>query len=199
MKFHKRMILAAALVLTALTLTVTAMQQEQAAMARKLIRLHVVANSDSDYDQTVKLQVRDAVLAQAEKVLQDTENPANALQAALPRLEAAAVQRLRQLGCAHPVTVTLRQERFPRRDYDTFALPAGVYPSLRVEIGEGEGHNWWCVVFPSICLRAVGKLETAAVSAGFTEGEVRMITHPQDYVIRFKILELLQQLQSKLT
>ena len=107
MKFHKRVILAAALVLTALTLTVTAMQQEQAAMARKLIRLHVVANSDTDYDQSVKLQVRDAVLAQAEKVLQDTENPANALQAALPRLEAAAVLRLRQLGIeVDPATYT---------------------------------------------------------------------------------------------
>lgn len=176
----------------------TVLQARQQALAGKLIRLHVVANSDSNYDQAVKLQVRDAVLSETQRLLNDADNPKQALSDGLGEIEAVASERLRALGCEVPVRVTLGKEVFPTREYDTFTLPAGVYESLRVSIGAAEGHNWWCVVFPSICLSAsMDELEQAAEAAGITEGELRLITgESEGYVLKFKVLELLQALKT---
>lgn len=188
----KKTILAVLALLAALTATAAALQGEQQALAGKLVRLHVVANSDSEQDQALKLQVRDAVLEASEGL------EAEDLEAALPRLQAAAQACLREQGSGDPVTVSLGEERFPTRLYDNFALPAGVYRSLRVTIGAGEGHNWWCVAFPSICFRATAaEVQDAAVSAGFTEEEVRLITGDgSGYVLKFKALELLERLKA---
>lgn len=188
----KKTILAVLALLAALTATAAALQGEQQALAGKLVRLHVVANSDSEQDQALKLQVRDAVLEASEGL------EAEDLEAALPRLQAAAQACLREQGSDDPVTVSLGEERFPTRLYDNFALPAGVYRSLRVTIGAGEGHNWWCVAFPSICFRATAaEVQDAAVSAGFTEEEVRLITGDGGgYVLKFKALELLERLKA---
>lgn len=188
----KKTILAVLALLAALTATAAALQGEQQALAGKLVRLHVVANSDSEQDQALKLQVRDAVLEASEGL------EAEDLEAALPRLQAAAQACLREQGSGDPVTVSLGEERFPTRLYDNFALPAGVYRSLRVTIGAGEGHNWWCVAFPSICFRATAaEVQDAAVSAGFTEEEVCLITGDGGgYVLKFKALELLERLKA---
>lgn len=185
-------------VLAAVTGTVcVVLQRQQEALAEKLIRLHVVANSDSEADQALKLQVRDAVLAVTEPLLAEAGDPAAVLAANLPAVQSAAEDCLRANGAGDAVRVTLGRETFPTRIYDSFSLPAGVYTALRVTIGAGEGHNWWCVVFPSICFRATAAdLESAAVSAGFTEGEVKLITEASEgYVLKFKVLELLQRLQ----
>ena len=118
----------------------------------KLIRLHVVANSDSEADQAQKLRVRDAVLAAAEPLLAGVDNAAAArqtLQAHLPQLEQAAIDVLE--GSGYTAAVTLRREAFPLREYDSFTLPAGEYEALRVTIGAGEGHNWWCMLYPNLC------------------------------------------------
>lgn len=188
----KKTILAVLALLAALTATAAALQGEQQALAGKLVRLHVVANSDSEQDQALKLRVRDAVLEASEGL------EAEDLEAALPRLQAAAQACLREQGSGDPVTVSLGEEHFPTRLYDNFALPAGVYRSLRVTIGAGEGHNWWCVAFPSICFRATAaEVQDAAVSAGFTEEEVRLITGDgSGYVLKFKALELLERLKA---
>ena len=188
----KKTILAVLALLAALTATAAALQGEQQALAGKLVRLHVVANSDSEQDQALKLRVRDAVLEASEGL------EAEDLEAALPRLQAAAQACLREQGSSDPVTVSLGEERFPTRLYDNFALPAGVYRSLRVTIGAGEGHNWWCVAFPSICFRATAaEVQDAAVSAGFTGEEVRLITGDGGgYVLKFKALELLDRLKA---
>ncbi len=194
-----RITLLAVLMLLAGTICLlTAMQQEQAALAEKLVRLHVVANSDTEADQALKLQVRDAVLAVTEPVMEKAADPKAALAAHLPEIQSAAEACLREQGSEDAVEVSLRHEAFPTRVYDSFSLPAGVYTALRVTIGAGEGHNWWCVVFPSICFRATAQdLESAAVSAGFTEQEVKLITEANEgYVLKFKVLELLQRLQA---
>lgn len=172
-----------------------AIQQEQQAMADKLIRLHVVAHSDEEVDQAEKLLVRDAVIAVTEPLSSQEE-----FALALPEIQKVAEDCLHDLGSSHDVTVTLSRERFPTRYYDTFALPSGVYPSLRVTIGDGEGKNWWCVAFPSICFRATAEeLEQAAVTAGFTQEEVKLITKDSDtYVLKFKLLELLGELKSRI-
>ena len=188
----KRLIIFTAALLAALTATAAALQLDQQTLAGKLIRLHVVANSDSEQDQAVKLQGRDAVL----EVTKDLDR--EELEQALPNIQAAAEACLRDLGCRDAVTVTLGQERFPTRLYENFSLPAGVYTALRVTIGEGEGQNWWCVAFPSICFRATtADLEAAAVSAGFTGEEIALITEAiEGYVMKFKLLELLDRLKA---
>ena len=190
---RKRIVLFTVLLLLALTVTAAALQREQQALSEKLIRLHVVANSDSEQDQWVKLQVRDAILEVTDGL------DRGGLAAALPEIEAAAKTCLSDLGQETQVSVSLGQEVFPTRFYENFSLPAGVYRSLRVTIGEGAGQNWWCVAFPSICFRATtAELEEAAVSAGFTTEEVKLITGDGGYVLKFKTLELLEKLKEVL-
>lgn len=186
--------------LGALLATAAVMQQEQQTLAGKLIRLHVVANSDTKEDQLLKLQVRDAVLAVTASVDTQHGDPEDNLKQMLPQIKQAAEECLRRQGSSDPVGVSFGDEVFPTRYYENFTLPAGVYRSLRVTIGEGKGHNWWCVVFPSICFRATAaELEEAAQVAGLTEGEIRLITEePDGYQLKFKSLELLQAIKSAL-
>ena len=193
----KQVGLCLAAVFAALFCTAAALQSQQQAFSEKLIRLHVVANSDSKEDQAVKLQVRDAVLSVTEPALLTKLPPEQALIKVLPEIRKAAERCLRENGFTENVTVSFGTERFPTRVYEGFALPAGVYRSLRVTIGAGEGQNWWCVVFPSICFRATAaELEEAAAAAGFTREEVQLITGDGGgYVLKFKALELLEQLK----
>lgn len=186
--------------LGALLATAAAAQQEQQELAGKLIRLHVVANSDSREDQLLKLQVRDAVLAVTASVDAESKDPEAELKQLLPQIKQAAEDCLRLHGSRDTIRVSFGGETFPTRIYDTFTLPAGVYRSLRITIGEGKGHNWWCVVFPSICFRATAaELEQAAQVAGLTEGEIHLITEGEDgYILKFKLLEWLQALKAAL-
>lgn len=196
----KRNILLVICLLTAGTLSLmAAAQQEQKILSEKLVRLHVVAHSDTESDQAEKLLVRDAVLAVTEPLTQQAD-PRLALSSSLPEIQEAAEACLQSLGSPHPVKVTLCRERFPTRCYENFALPAGSYPALRVTIGEGNGKNWWCVAFPSICFRAsAADLEEAAVSAGFTQKEISLITEENGgYVLKFKFFELLDEIKSRI-
>ena len=184
-------------------LTVTGcavLQSQQQRMAEKLIRLHVVANSDAAEDQRVKLVVRDAVLAEAGKLLADASDARAAIAGGLPQLEAAANAALRAEGSADTARVSFRRELFPTRVYSTFSLPAGVYPSLRVTLGEGNGHNWWCVIFPSLCTPATADgFAAAAAAGGFTQAEIALMTQADEsYSVKFRSLELLQALKTRL-
>lgn len=161
----------------------------------ELVRLHVVADSDSEEDQAVKLRVRDAVL---ESIREELDNLTDAEQARaylrenLPRIEAVANQTLRALGCTDTAVVTLTAESFAARVYDTFTLPAGIYDALRITIGSGEGRNWWCVAFPSLCVPATGEgFEEAACGAGFSEPLTGALEGKEGYEIRFFLLDLL--------
>lgn len=184
-------------------LTVTGcavLQSQQQRMAEKLIRLHVVANSDAAEDQRVKLVVRDAVLAEAGALLADASDARAAIVGGLPQLEAAANAALRAEGSADTARVSFRRELFPTRVYSTFSLPAGVYPSLRVTLGEGNGHNWWCVIFPSLCTPATADgFAAAAAAGGFTQAEIALMTQADEsYSVKFRSLELLQALKTRL-
>lgn len=165
-----------------------------------VIRLHVVADSDSEADQAVKLKVRDAVLAAMEGVLIEAEDKIqaeSALQNSLAELEEVANRVLEAEGVSDQAVVSLMEEEFPTRDYDTFSLPAGVYDSLRVTIGSGEGKNWWCVVFPGLCVpTAVDEVEDVAVSAGFSESLSGSITGEPEYQVRFFLLDWLGRVEN---
>ena len=195
---RKRYITAAISVLAALTMCLCAVsQQRQQHLAEKLIRLHVAANSDTQEDQRVKLLVRDAVLRAAADALEEETDPEEALQNGLPAIEQAANETLSRLGSGDTAKVSLRRELFPTRDYETFRLPAGVYRTLRVTIGTGEGHNWWCVVFPALCLPANAEdFEAVCEAAGFTDGEISALTEDSGEIeVEFKTLELLGKLK----
>lgn len=168
-------------------------QQEE--LGRKVIRLHVIANSDSPEDQALKLRVRDRVLARAQEILEqsaDMEQAEQALTAALAELTREARETLAAEGCAQPVQARLEPAEFPTKDYDGFSLPAGKYLALRVIIGQGAGQNWWCVVFPPLCLGSVTEtVEETACTGGFTRSEVALITgETEGYVVKFKAMEL---------
>ena len=169
----------------------------QMAMAEKLVRLHVLANSDSEEDQRLKLNVRDAVLAAAESALDDCadrEQAEAALRQMLPELEQAAEETLTLHGSDAAVSAVLSRELYPKRTYDTFSLPAGEYLSLRVVIGEGAGRNWWCVVYPPLCLAATTEeVAQSAAQAGFNGEEIALITSEEGgAVVRFKLWEWLK-------
>lgn len=172
--------------------------QMQRALAEKTVRLHVVANSDSEADQAQKLRVRDAVLQKVSALTAQCESAAQAravLEASLSSVKEAAQEVLRAEGCQYEVQVSLQTERFDTRAYETFTLPAGEYPSLRVCIGQAAGKNWWCVVFPSLCSAATSdEAEKSAQAGGFTDEESEFITGGQSrYVLKFKTLELLKR------
>ena len=164
----------------------------------ELIRLHVVAASDSEEDQAIKLQVRDAVLESLQAGLEnatDIEAAKAYIESQLPKLESAANQVLAAAGCGDVATVSLQVEEFAARVYDTFSLPAGLYDSLRVTIGEGEGRNWWCVTFPTLCIPATTEgFEAVAAGAGFSEELTGSLTG--EYEVRFYLLDLLGQLEN---
>lgn len=172
---------------------------QQRALAAKLIRLHVVANSDTEADQALKLKVRDAVLEQVNALICECGDPAAAssvLRENLPLLEQRAAQVIAAEGFEDAVSVTLELEAFPTRYYDSFTLPAGTYQSLRVCIGAAEGHNWWCVVFPSLCTAATTEeLQRSAAAGNFSEEETAYISGgEEEYKLKFKALEYLQML-----
>lgn len=163
-------------------------------LAEKTIRLHVVANSDSAEDQAQKLQVRDAVL---EKVAQITETCSDAASAKREiALHIDEIREAAQKETAYDVQVRLGTEQFETRYYDTFTLPAGEYPALRVNLGKAQGHNWWCVVFPSLCTAATSDaLERTAAVGGFDSEEMELIEGGEEaYELRFKSFEWLQAL-----
>ncbi len=169
-------------------------------LSTQLIRLHVVADSDSAFDQSVKLRVRDAVNAYIEENMQTaltTEQAKQFLANNLSAIEEAANQTLLDSGSTDTARVTLCREEFPIRHYDSFTLPSGVYESLRVTIGEGEGQNWWCVVFPSLCLPAAGEsLRDTAAGAGFPETLTDTLTGESGYELSFFLLDCLGKLQN---
>lgn len=166
-----------------------------------LIRLHVVANSDSEEDQDVKLLVRDEVIGSLREELSnvaDIEQARKYLRQNLPKIQALVNETLRKAGFEESAAVSLCKEAFPTRRYDTFTLPAGVYEALRITIGNGDGHNWWCVVFPSLCLPATtGGFTEAAAEAGFPQSLSGALTGQTECRARFYLLDAIGELENR--
>ena len=162
-------------------------------LTQNLIRLHVVADSDSIEDQNIKLQVRDAITEKLQCVMEqfpDLETAKAYLECQLPELQRIANETLKKAGSTCEAVVTLAKEAFPTREYETFTLPAGVYESLRVTIGSGEGKNWWCVVFPNLCVSATSDdFEDTAVSSGFSDELAGTLAGEPKHQVRFFFLD----------
>lgn len=169
---------------------------QQRALSEKVVRLHVVGASDALEEQLVKLRVRDAVLEAAEPWLEDVQG-----QGAARAVLGEHLEELARAGAeaaeGRPVTAALEENVwFPTRQYTGFSLPAGRYTALRITVGEGKGRNWWCVVFPPLCMDSVTQ-QTAEV-AGLTGNQVGLITGEEGYEVRFKALEFWNELTEKL-
>ncbi len=166
-----------------------------------VVRLHVLANSDSESDQALKLKVRDAVIEVVTPAVEGCKTQAEAIDAIeqiLPMIKAEAERTVAENGCDHSVEVTLSEEYYPTKTYESCAFPEGKYTSLRVMIGESEGQNWWCCLFPPLCLSAAtpddeNSNEDAFISVGLTSDQYKLITESDKpkYKVRFKILEVI--------
>lgn len=171
-------------------------------LSDKVVRLHVLANSDSEEDQALKLRVRDRILACTEPILTEAADRREAealLQERLWELEEMAAGEIRANGYDYDVTIKLEDTMFPTREYEGFTLPAGRYLALRAVIGAGEGQNWWCVVFPPLCAAAAAEVPEAALAAGLSSGQVGLITEEnQSYVLKSKLVEFWRTLEATL-
>lgn len=159
-----------------------------------VVRLHVLANSDSEEDQALKLKVRDSVLELTTSLVESCTSSAEAektLLKNLDKLKEKASATIAAEGFDYSVEVTLGNEDYPTRDYGELCFPSGNYTSLRILIGDAEGQNWWCVLFPPLCMSAATKEREDAIQVGFTGEEYKIITDTDkgNYKIRFKILE----------
>ena len=174
--------------------------QRQDALGQKVIRLHVIANSDSAEDQALKLAVRDGVLSRAEALYPPDatlDQARAALAGHLDELAAAGQAVVDAHGGTDRVTAQLTRCWFPTKTYDGFAFPAGEYEALRVVIGSGQGQNWWCVAYPPLCLGAASETVDDAAQAGqFTSGQAKLVAGDSGpYVLKFKGMELLGKLE----
>ncbi len=182
--------IAAALCLLFAVMLTASVKRQAETLAEQVVRLHVVAASDEAYEQAIKLKVRDAVntlLAPRLALCGSREEAEAVLARSLPDIEETA-----RAVYGGIVSVSLGRELFPTRVYETFALPAGEYESLRVTLGAGEGHNWWCVVFPPLC----GQDGAEEAFARLGEGERVSITG-DGVVIRFRFVEWLEKMAER--
>ncbi len=168
--------------------------QTAANVRQNTLRLHIRADSDSPRDQALKLRVRDAILAQSDLLFEGAENKEQAVQKAqnrLPEVEKIARHTLLTQGCQKPVRARVVRMYFDTTAYDGFTLPAGEYDALRIEIGSGKGHNWFCVLYPGLCLPA------AEGERLYPESEQQQLVE-ETPEIRFAALELFQKLFGKI-
>ena len=160
-----------------------------------VFRLHILANSDTDEDQALKLKVRDAVLEETSYIFADKNSAAESAAAAEENLDfirEIAEKTIRENGFDYPVSCEVTEMRFDSRVYDSLTMPAGEYSALRITIGNAAGKNWWCVMFPPLCIPAVTDIDEALAEYDgvFTQEELDMLHSPENYECRFYFLEL---------
>lgn len=165
------------------------------AIRGSVLRLHILANSDSAADQKLKLQVRDKILAQSQELFGDAANKTQAendVRAHLAQIAAVAQQEVYAEGYAYPVQAKLVHMYFTTRTYGSVTLPAGMYDAVRVTIGAAKGHNWWCVLFPPLCIPAAESSEK--LGDVLEPGELRLVEGSgKQVVLKFKSVELCEE------
>lgn len=167
-------------------------QGRQASISSSLVRLHVLAHSDSAEEQALKLRVRDAVLEYLSPRLEDAESVHDARQI-LEREMQGIAHAASAAAEGRAVSLSLGDENYPTKAYEGFRLPAGRYESLRVVLGEGEGENWWCIVYPPVCLSAV---QSEPVAAVMNKEDYALVSSQEGWELRFKTVELWGELSA---
>lgn len=165
----------------------------------KVFRVHILANSDSAEDQELKLCVRDAVIAESEELLYDVHDKSEAMSIISDNLDLLgdrALQVIAENGYDYDVKLSVTNMYFDTRYYDDITMPSGFYDALRIRIGKAEGKNWWCVMYPSLCLYSEGK--TDPLKDKMTKDEYAILSSDGKYEFRFKILEFFAEICDKL-
>lgn len=165
-------------------------------ISTKVFRLHILANSDADYDQELKLKVRNKVLQATEELYKNCNSVEDAIivtEDSLSYIEDTAQKVVAFYGYDYDVSVEVAKSYFNTRKYDSFTLPAGEYNCLRIYIGEGKGHNWWCVMFPSVCVNGC----TDDLGDVLTDEELNLV-NSKGYVVRFKAVEIYENIKCKI-
>lgn len=160
-----------------------------------VVRLHIIANSDSKADQELKLKIRDEILKLNGDIFENTENYEEALlitEKNLSLFEDTANRIIRENGFNYQATASIGDTYFETREYETFTLPAGTYKSLNIRLGKAEGKNWWCVVFPAVCIPAATDRD---LSKSVSDEGVKITSNPQKYVMKFKAVEIFEDIK----
>lgn len=205
----KKFIIQAALLIGFITAVfcegICAFAESRRGITEDVFRLHVIANSDSDEDQALKLRVRNAVLEASADIFGGAVSAADAKQLSeenLQLFEAAAAAEIAASGYDYPVRCEVGTVHFDRRVYGSAELPEGDYSALRVIIGDGEGRNWWCVMFPALCLPAVTNtdevLSLAAENGVISTEELELMQEPENYEVKLYFAEVIKKLCEKL-
>lgn len=196
MKFLKIELAALVAFIICVSLSTYKLDSECEGIRENVLRLHVVAASDSDADQKIKLQLRDELLVKGKELFSDTSTKAEAekkLSDGISLMQQTADSFLEKKGYPHKASVSLGKSYFPTRCYETFTLPAGIYDALKVTIGSGEGQNWWCVMFPALCLPAAEK-NKADFDSILTQKQQSIITD-EKYEVRLWLVEKWQEMK----
>jgi len=199
-KFKAQELAAAAGLLIFIFINIFSFGERCAEIRSGVLRLHVIANSDAEADQEMKLAVRDALLETGADIFKNSlsaEEAAGKIAKQRGALESAARAAADAYERGYDVKIILTEEYFGTRSYENFTLPAGKYRAVKAIIGAGEGQNWWCVMFPPLCLPAAEGGE-ADMNAVFTGDELRLIESSPKYELRFKIVEIYEKIAARL-
>ena len=187
-------------IVTAIIFSICSFAKTSEEIRSDVLRLHVIANSDSSVDQNLKLRLRDYILEEGEDIFDGSVNVENAVKKIEPKLaelEKSAETFVKNAGFDYDVKITLSNEYFTTRTYESVTLPAGKYLALRVVIGSGEGHNWWCVMFPPMCVPAADKKDE--IENVFTDKEIKLVESKPKYEPRFKVVEIYEQIRETIS
>lgn len=187
-------------IVTAVIFSICSFAKTSEEIRSDVLRLHVIANSDSSVDQNLKLRLRDYILEEGEDIFDGSVNVENAVKKIEPKLaelKNSAETFVKNAGFDYDVKITLSNEYFTTRTYESVTLPAGKYLALRVVIGSGEGHNWWCVMFPPMCVPAADKKDE--IENVFTDKEIKLVESKPKYEPRFKVVEIYEQIRETIS
>lgn len=186
-------------IVTSIVFSVISFAQTSERIRESVLRLYVIANSDVSVDQNLKLAVRDAIINESEEIFDGTVTVDNAVEKITPEIDnikEIAERVVENYGFDYNVDVSIDEEYFETRTYETVTLPAGKYLSLIVRIGEGKGKNWWCVMFPPMCVSAAD--EEDVLKTTLSEKEFKLVNSKPEYEPRFKIIELYEKFRNKI-
>lgn len=181
--------------------SISASLKEEMEIYDKTLRLHILANSDSEQDQALKLKVKDEVVALLEKPLSDCTSKEEAealIQTMRDEILTSADNVIKKNGFDYSETLEIVTEHYPVKKYEGITMPAGTYSSVKIQLGKSDGQNWWCVLFPQVCTGTATPGETLA-EVGFTANQIRLLTEQEEteYVVKFKIIEVLSSMRKK--
>lgn len=201
MSFKKKIELSVCIaILISIIFSVASFADTSYSIRNQILRLHVLANSDSVEDQELKLKVRDAVLNAGCDIFDgstDVNNASSKIEPYSDYLINVAEKVIKDNGFDYDVKIYLCNEYFTTKTYETVTLPAGEYLALKVVIGEGKGHNWWCVMFPPMCISAAD--EENEMKNVLNSEEISLIKKNPVFEPRFKIIEIFESLKTKLS